>query len=584
MDISAFANVVGVTPDLVQIEIVSTHAYERLPRKLEIGSYLKIFNQGGPSLVAVVRSYRLKDVTDSSSRDHDGKTELQVVFVLDTQPVGVLENGKFHRGGGGIPIPPKNVEIANSKVLEEVYSGSTAGSRFAFSKLVHDSAVAVEVDGDKFFGRHIGVVGSTGSGKSGAVAKMLQEAVGNSDMLPVWRNNSHILIFDVHGEYPSAFPDARVLTVDDLALPYWLMNSEELVDMFIDSNEENSHNQISQFRQAVLENKRRHARMAGQILDITYDTPCYFDLREVVNYLANQNTEIVYRGEDGPHGPKLTDGTLVTDPSEYYFDRILRFTPSSPSGAKKATTGPFYGEFSRLVMRLEARLGDTRLAFLLDPKLDGNVPKTEDREALLRSYLGYSPGREVNVTIVDLSGVPFEALSIVVSLLSRMVFAFNFQYQRTRGSGEPPFPFLLVLEEAHNYVPKDDSAKFKSVKRSIERIAKEGRKYGMSLMVVSQRPSEVSETIFSQCGNFVAMRLTNPADQAYVRRLLPDSLAAVTDALPTLRQREAVLLGDAVAIPSLVLIDELIDKPNSSDIEFLREWRREWMDMNFAGP
>jgi DNA helicase HerA-like ATPase len=140
----------------------------------------------------------------------------------------------------------------------------------------------------------------------------------------------------------------------------------------------------------------------------------------------------------------------------------------------------------------------------------------------------------------------------------------------------------LVYEESHNYVPRREAARYRSVKRAIERIAKEGRKYGISLMIVSQRPAEISETVFSQCNNFVAMRLTNPADQQYVKRLLPDNLNAITDALPTLEQREAIVIGDAITVPSLVRIDDVADAPDSHDVEFLQEWKRNWLDVQMT--
>jgi len=144
-------------------------------------------------------------------------------------------------------------------------------------------------------------------------------------------------------------------------------------------------------------------------------------------------------------------------------------------------------------------------------------------------------------------------------------------------------PFLLVLEEAHNYIPKSDGAKYNSVKKSIERIAKEGRKYGLSLMIVSQRPSEISETIFSQCNNFVAMRLTNPTDQQYVKRLMPDNVSAITDTLPVLERQEALIIGDSIPIPTIVKIKELTDRPSSSDIHFHTEWKKDWFNIAFDG-
>ena len=183
---------------------------------------------------------------------------------------------------------------------------------------------------------------------------------------------------------------------------------------------------------------------------------------------------------------------------------------------------------------------------------------------------------------MDLSGIPFEVLSLVVSLMSRLIFDVGFHMKKhgvtNKGS---EIPFLVVYEEAHIYAPNSKLSKYRSVTKSIERIAKEGRKYGVGLMIVSQRPSEISETIFSQCNNIVTMRLTNPTDQNYVKRMLPDSVSALTDCLPVLEQREAILIGDALAIPAIVRMGDLIDKPKSDDVAVLAEWRSDWRTLAF---
>ena len=450
--------------------------------------------------------------------------------------------------------------------------------QLSFSSLAQADDVKVLVDGDKFFGKHIGVVGSTGSGKSCAVACILQSGIAQSKEQTEHSilNNSHIMIFDLHGEYGAAFPDGRLIGVDSLHLPYWLMNSEELEEMFIESQEQNSHNQVSQFRQAVIENKERHA---GQHGDISYDSPVYFSLTEVIFYLSNVNNEIIGR-QDGEGVPKLQNGTLVQRRADSYFDEVHEFAEASTAKATRAGSSPFHGEFDRFLMRLASRRGDKRLNFLLSPtKDDGGEYQTADLKELMEQITGYGQDK-TNVTILDLSGIPFEVLSTVVSLISRLIFTLAFHLRRKRETDDQELPFLVVYEEAHNYVPQHQGARFGSVTRSIERIAKEGRKYGVSLMVVSQRPAEISESIFSQCNNFVAMRLTNPTDQQYVKRLLPDNLAAITQALPTLERREAIVIGDSVNVPSLVSIDEITDLPKSHDVKVHTEWQKDWLDVN----
>lgn len=574
-DITDIAKVIAVGPDVIEVEVSSTDEYQNRDVQLEIGSYVQISDDNDSCLVAIVQSFRVKD----SLTQQDDDELAPVKFVLSLQPVGRLESGVFKRGGKQITIPPRRVEIASKSLLEEIYSAVDPDKRFSFGQLVQDENISVHLDGDKFFGKHIGVVGSTGSGKSSTVAAILQEGIrpstGQTEAGKL--NNSHVIIFDLHGEYRSAFPDARAIGVDDLKLPYWLMNSEELEEMFIESNEQSSHNQISQFRNAVIENKKKYAGPSSG--RISYDSPTYFSLDDVRNYLSNLNLEVIGRADGEGNRPKLKNGDFIDDRSECYFNEILEFVETVSSGKSKATSGPFHGEFNRFLMRLEGRRNDKRLDFLLNPSNDaGGKYLTEDLSDLLAQFMGYRTAKS-NVTILDLSGIPFEALSVVVSLITRLIFTFNFHFKKHRSKGTQELPYLLVYEEAHNYIPQSEGAKYGTVKRAIERIAKEGRKYGISLMIVSQRPSEISETVFSQCNNFVAMRLTNPADQRYVKRLLPDNLGAITDALPSLERQEAIIIGDSVTVPSIVKVNSIVNLPDSHDINFRTEWKQDWLEV-----
>ncbi|MEE2039733.1 ATP-binding protein [Nocardiopsis sp. CT-R113] len=574
-NITSVAKVVSVSPDAINIEIYATQDYEDLPEQLEIGSYVKIHDDSGSTLIAIVQSYRVKD--DLHMGGEYGEATPR--FIVETQPVGHMDEGKFRRGGKKIAIPPQHIEIASAEVLSEIYASVEPEKRFSFGSLAQNNGVRAVLDGDKFFAKHIGVVGSTGSGKSCTVARILQSG---SESSPDQKhrgvlNNSHIIIFDLHGEYASAFPDASVISSSNLHLPCWMMNSEELEEMFIESNEHNSHNQVSQFRNAVISNKVKHAQ-DGSGSKITYDSPSYFSMREVVNYLDNLNREVISKlpGEDLP---KLADDTLVSDRSQVYFSKWHAFVDASQKVDRRASNGPFFGEFSRFLMRINSKMSDRRLSFLLSPKKDdGGEYLTHDMASILGQFMGYGK-KKSNVTILDLSGIPFEVLSVVVSLISRLVFNFSFHFRKVGRLAVRELPFLLVYEEAHNYVPQGSSAKYNSVKRAIERIAKEGRKYGVSLMIVSQRPSEISETVFSQCNNFVAMRLTNPIDQNYVKRLIPDSLSAITDSLPSLEQQEAIVIGDSVNLPTILKVDQVINRPDSQDINFHTEWKEDWLEV-----
>ena len=368
-------------------------------------------------------------------------------------------------------------------------------------------------------------------------------------------NNSHIIIFDIHSEYKSAFPDANNLGISDLILPYWLLTSEELEELFIDT-EANDHNQRNVFKEAVI--KDRIAKFTGDEADkskIHYDSPLLFDINEVLKYAISKNEEVIDTGEVYASGTK--------------------------KGQTKTTQGSLYGKLTNYVSRLENKLNDKRLEFLL-----GENSKNITFEDTIKQLIGHKTDPKSNVTILDLSGVPFEILSITVSLISRIIFEYGYYYKRLRTKKDQnekinnDTPFLLVYEEAHKYVPKSDLVKFRASKNSIERIAKEGRKYGVTLLLASQRPSELSETIFSQCNNFIAMRLTNPTDQNYVKRLLPDTLGNLTEKLPSLKAGEALLIGESVVLPSIVKIDKCDLPPSSNDIPYWELWKEEWKDLN----
>lgn len=568
--------ILTVAPSLIQVEVLDAEQFKQDAIDFTIGSYLKISDDSNTAIIALVQSFKIRDTNTG------GETSVSTpTFILDAQPIGFLDDaGNFKRGGQQIAIPPSNVEIASDDLLRQIYSTIASDKQFCFSTLAQNPLIDIAVDGDKFFSKHIAVVGSTGSGKSGTVARILQEGI-MADSEQIARgvlNNTHILLFDLHGEYKTAFPISKKLDVSNLVLPYWLMNSEELEEMFIESNENNSHNQVSQFRYAVMQNKKRHN---PSVPKPSYDSPLYFSLKEVHTFIYNLNIEVVGKQDGENARPKLLDGTLIDDRCDYYFDEKKTFVAQSTAAATKASNGPFNGEFDRFTMRLESKINDNRLSFLLKPiKSDLTEYKTTDLSTIVKQFTGYSDSNRDNITIIDLSGIPFEVLSIVVSLISRLVFDFCFYYKAVK-TGANEVPFLLVLEEAHNYIPQSDGSKYHSVKKSIEKIAKEGRKYGLSLMIVSQRPSEISETIFSQCNNFVAMRLTNPTDQQYVKRLMPDSVSSITDTLPVLERQEALIIGDSIPIPTIVKIKELTDKPDSNDINFRTEWKKDWLEFAF---
>lgn len=584
---SKVGHVLSSSPDKVSIGIGNLKTLEENKTDLQVGKFLKIEDGNQNYAVAIVNNLT------AQKSEKDGAVEWS--FVIEASPIGALINNddklEFKRGTQVLPVPTEIVYTFGTEDLSIIFSDDSSFG-FEIGRLSGNPTVPFCIDGDRFFGKHIGVVGSTGSGKSCAVSSLIQNAVGIANAKNSNRGgqkNSHVIIFDIHSEYSSAFTvdesenfSLNKLDVDNLTLPYWLMNAEELESIFIESNEQNSHNQLSQFKQAVILNKEKHN---PELDKVTYDSPVYFSIEEVYNYIYNKNNLTVYEKNSLKYFATLDEEIEYDEERLWHKINFLSSTGNSKHetlGTKVSKEGGFNGEFDRFISRLETKLNDKRLAFLLKPVKDDSTEfKTNDFSEVIKQFLGYID--KSNVTVVDLSGIPFEVLSITVSLISRLMFDFAFHYSKIRHSTNQTndIPFLIVCEEAHNYIPKTGGAEFKASKKSIERIAKEGRKYGLSLMVVSQRPSEVSETIFSQCNNFIAMRLTNRVDQNYIKALLPDSSSSLIDLLPSLNQGEAFVVGDSVIIPSLVQLPKPNPEPKSASIDTYKEWAESWKDITF---
>ncbi len=468
------------------------------------GSYVKIpFH--GLKIIGVVSGVKIEE----------GK-------VADCVLLGTLDrSGKFGRGvlvypTVGQPVQPVTAEELNSIFSEFIEFG------FSFGHPSGAENERVYINVDRFFGHHIAVLGSTGSGKSCTVASILQQVVKRY-------SNAHIVVLDLHGEYAAAFPgEANLIQSESAEVPYWVLNFDEFVDLLIDPNEPTAKNQITVLRDSLIRARQawdtREKLSLGSL--ITADSPVYFDFDDMLSMIREWNIQMVYNAK----------GELEE--------------------------GPLYGAFEKFLIRLDSKLSDPRYDFMFKPTTYTSSASFPD---LLRSYLSInSPHR---ITIFDLSGVPSEAIEVVVAVVVRLVFEFNLWNPEREKC-----PILLVLEEAHNYVPSKMEGKFTAARQAVERVTKEGRKYGVGLIVVSQRPKELSETVLSQCNTFIAMRLTNPEDQNYVRRLVPDSLAGLMEMLPVLRTGEALILGEAVAMPTRTMIDLPEPKPMSGDIEFDHWW------------
>ncbi|HZK10950.1 MAG TPA: ATP-binding protein [Atribacterota bacterium] len=567
------AEVIAVYPNKVRISVDDLSKFistDEQVEKLKVGSYLEIADDDNHKLIAIIESYSIII---------GEKEPFKRFYIIEANPLGIIEGNKFSRGGDSLTIPPTKVLPAKQEDIDAIFnSGIEQKERFCFSKLAQNENIKTPVNGNRFFNKHFAIVGSTGSGKSHTVAKILQEAISKKEKEYEGLNNSHIVLFDIHGEYKAAFPSCNYIEAGNLSLPYWLLNETELEELFLDTGDRNNYNQTSILRRTIIENKRKF----NPDEKIHFGTPSKFDINEVYNCLCNFQNEMV----DYTNNlcvKKLGKDVVcenIEDKYKSFFTEIMDFEAAVRSKIKSGIYAD--GTLDKFIDRFENKIHNKRLKFLF-----GDESRDSSFEDTMKQFVGYkidNSNSNKNITIIDLGGVPFEVLSITVSLITRILFEFGFYYKKYLDTEKKicETPLLLIYEEAHKYVPKSELAKFRASKNAIERIAKEGRKYGVTLGIISQRPSEISETIFSQCNTFIAMRLTNPDDQNYVKRLLPDSMGNITDTLPSLKTGEALLIGESIEMPCIVKIDECEkDKPSSNDIKYIEIWQEQWKNVNF---
>lgn len=569
------AEVIAVNPDSIKIAINNLDEFLGEHGGLKLGSFLNVSDDDNCQLVAVIQHFSLEV-------NENGKKK----YLIDALPLGTIQDGEFIRGGDTLSIPPTSVSPTKPEDMKVIFESSVNEQvKFMFSKLInHQSNIEIPVDGNKFFNKHIAVVGSTGSGKSHTISSILQQVINSKDKNYSGLNDSHIIIFDLHSEYKSAFPNSNYLDISNLKLPYWLLNSSELEEILLDTGERDNYNQASIFRQLVTENKKIHNEDSEKI---SYDSPLKFKVEEILNALFNIKNETVHaktpntymliendQDQDSENGLTMTNEEKIRK----YFTERFKFKPTKSQNINKGAYAD--GTLEKFFLRFDSKVKDERLDFLFN--YDNYSLTLID---VLKQILGYKDDNKSNITILDLSGIPFEVLSITVSLISRLLFDYGYFYKKAfqeNTTTNNNTPFLLVYEEAHKYAPKSDLVKYRSALQAIERIAKEGRKYGITLLLATQRPSEISETIFSQCSNFIAMRLTNPNDQNYITRLLPDTLGNMVSKLPTLRAGEALLLGESVTMPLFVRINKCHPEPSSNDIPYFELWKKEWKEIDFS--
>lgn len=449
----------------------------------------------------------------------------------------------FKRGADSFPQIDRECYVVEGANLQRFMGILGAdyppNERLKLGVFVADRTADAIASGDKFFQRHAAILGSTGSGKSYAVALILERAAQ--------LKYPNILVFDMHGEYAPladetkggfatrlriAGPGDLAAPADDaLFLPYWLLNRDEMLSMILDRSDQNAPNQASRFTSHVRALKQKTLEAEGKVdvaKTFTVDSPIPYAIKDLLETLNTDNT---------------TKGVGKTGPVK----------------------GEWEDKLTRFISRMEAKLEDRRYGFMFTPPSAANT--YDWLASQIAKLLGSNGGK--GIKIIDFSEVPSDVLPVVTGTLARLLYDVQFWM-----AAEKRTPVTLLCDEAHLYLPVRDDAD--AVQRqalgAFERIAKEGRKYGFSLLVVSQRPSDVSRTILSQCNNFLSLRLTNDADQGVIKRLMPDSLAGLTSVLPLLDTGEALMLGDAVLLPSRIKLDLPTVVPDSATRDFWKDW------------
>lgn len=498
----------------------------------QLGSYVAI-RQNAVHIIAIVTRMTEQEALATPTIETPGEDTARLPFakrIARLTPIGSIKaDGQFDRGVGQYPTTGAEVHAIGSADIIKMFDRFQSKG-FSVGTVATHPSLKVCLDPSNLFGRHFAILGQTGSGKSWTVAALVQRTVA---VMP----RAHIIILDLHGEYcwkredgnrHYAFAETIVRHVDarDLEIPYWLMTYAELCDLLIEHSEREATNQTAFFRDCLLEGRQNENTTASPALGlsrVTVDTPIYFSLDDLIGKVRAKNVERVGNRQ-----------------------------------------GPMFGDFDRFLMRIESKLNDTRYDFLLKPTKRNT---SASLSAMLRDFVGLGT-QKAAVTVIDLSSVPFDVRPTVAAQIGRLAFEFNYWNPKYR-----EFPILLICEEAHAYVPRASETQFAGSRKSMERIAKEGRKYGVGLAVVSQRPHEVSETVLAQCGTFICLRITNPDDQAYVRSLVPESEGDLVSVLAGLGRGEALVLGEAVPLPTRLQFDRPNPTPNSDDVDFYKNWK-----------
>ena len=543
----------------------------------QIGSLLKLHL--GRKLVFVnVSMLRLQSDEDTLALAEMGQGVSYDRRVIEADILGegfwdeAKETFKFKRGVSSYPLPLQSVCLVTQQEQMKLYEGVEAerGDVSIYAQIGHyagASRVACKANLDKMFGHHCAVLGSTGSGKSSTVSAILHSVlahdVDDNTIKP------RIILLDPHGEYSGAFGEqadvyrayASITDEEDtghleLKLPYWLMTSDEFRSLVIGKTEFEATKQANVVYKALAHARMVQAGLAQSatiaISDIVIPEGQHHE--EPVPCKGVTLDQILTFDRDRPLPFKLEE-----------FKAHIKNRQAYKTTTAKFAQGDFQKDFAPILNKLRVLEGDIRIRFIMEEYSDDAVSLND----ILRQFIAYD--QELGLKLVDISGLPSEVAGPLTGAIARLLF--QYKQHQTRSERESD-PVVLICEEAHRYVPNRGEAQYAVAQEAVRRIAREGRKYGLGLMLVSQRPSDVEGTVISQCNTWVVLRLTNSTDQSHVAKFLPDNLSGMTSLLSSMPRQEAIFVGEAAALPARIRLNTLSEdqRPDSNDISFIKGW------------
>jgi len=496
----------------------------------------------------------------------DKDSAVIVAKIIGYQDINTKDKFQFRRGIGHYPKFNSKCYLLTPEEKQGLFALDENGLNIGKTPDVNNENVLIKVD--KFLNKHSVILGSTGSGKSYTVASIFQKVLHEHKF-------SHIVFFDLHNEYSNAFPNdvfnVNKLEALDFDLPYWFLNFEEFQAIFLgDIDYSKNSKGIRILKDEILKLKRESHDLikaeVGDIYFININSPLYFSFKDLFFRLKNLNKRTIYKSDGKDAWNSVEKRYEISTGNK----KVKRVDNGEEDQCHQDPN--YYGQLYGVIEKLDSIFNDRRFQFLFPDDFE----KSTDLYGYLENLLSIQDAEDQKqISIIDLSKIPSEVNPVIIGILARITFEYKVWDENPH-----KVPVYLIFEEAHNYIPHETNAITKLPTKYIGRIAKEGRKYGISQLIISQRPSDLSPLIVSQCSNFFVLRVTNPNDQSFILNVLPDHLSSLASMIPFFQSGECLIAGEQVEIPVRALIDYPKHEPNSGDVPFSEVWKKQLNEYN----